>query len=56
MLLFVTGKNKEALVQLENGLNANPKQVKKFIELNPAILQMQPVVELIARYRKKRPE
>lgn len=56
MLLFITGKNKEALVQLESGLNANPKQVKKFIELNPAILQMQPVVELIARYRKKRPE
>lgn len=56
MLLFKIGDKKEALVQLENALLANPKHVKKFIELNPAVLQMQPVVDLIARYKKKKPK
>jgi len=32
----------------------NPKLIKQFIEINPAILQQQQVVELIARYKKKK--
>ena len=53
MFLFECGKIKEGLVILEEGLNLNPKLIKKFIEINPGILQMQKVVELIARYKKK---
>jgi tetratricopeptide (TPR) repeat protein len=54
MFLFAAGKSKEALIQLENGLAVSPKLIKKFIELNPSILQQQPIVELIARYKKKK--
>ncbi len=54
MFLFADGKTKEALLQLENGMAINPKMVKKFIELNPAILQNPKVVEIIARYKKQK--
>lgn len=54
MFLYACGMFKEALVYLENGMSINPKLIKKFIEINPAILQHQPVVELIARYKKKK--
>ncbi|HVX52756.1 MAG TPA: tetratricopeptide repeat protein [Chitinophagaceae bacterium] len=50
--LFAAGKPKEALLQLENGLETAPKLVKKFVELNPAILQNSQVVDLLARYKK----
>ena len=54
MFLFAQGKTKDALLHLENGMVANPKLIKKFIELNPAILQHPQVVEIIARYKKKK--
>ena len=54
MFLFADGKIKEALLQLESGMTANPKMIKKFIELNPAILQHPQVVEIIARYKKQK--
>jgi tetratricopeptide (TPR) repeat protein len=54
MFLYAEGKFKEALLFLENGMAANPKLIKKFIELNPSILQHQQVVEIIARYKKKK--
>jgi tetratricopeptide (TPR) repeat protein len=50
--LFVLGKNKEALLQLEEGMSNAPKLLKKFIELNPSILQNNQVVDIIARYKK----
>jgi tetratricopeptide (TPR) repeat protein len=50
--LFSLGKSKEALLQLELGMDKNAKLVKKFIELNPSILQNQQVVDLIARFKK----
>ena len=49
---FAMSKSKEALLQLELGMSINPKLVKKFIELNPAILQNQQVVDVIARFKK----
>ena len=52
MFLFSLGKSKEALLYLENGMAQNPKLFKKFVAFNPAILQLQPVVELAARYKK----
>ena len=54
MFLFAEGKFKEAALNLENGMAANPKLIKKFIELNPSILQHQQVVEIIARYKKQK--
>ena len=53
-ILFAIGRSKEAIVQLENGMQRNPKLVKKLIELNPAILQSQFVVDIIARFKKRR--
>jgi len=52
--LYASGKPKEALLQLENGLGKAPKLLKKFIELNPSILQNSQVVDLLARYKKSR--
>ena len=53
-ILFVVGRSKEAILLLEDGMQRNPKLVKKLIELNPAILQSQNVVDIIARFKKKR--
>ena len=54
MFLFGYGQVKEALIQLENGMIANPKMLKKFIELNPSILQHPQVVEIIARHKSRK--
>lgn len=54
-ILFAMGKSKEALLQLETGLQRAPKLLKKFIEINPVILQNQAVVDLIATFKRKRP-
>jgi tetratricopeptide (TPR) repeat protein len=48
------GKSRESLVTLERGMNINPKLIKYFLELNPSFLQHQQIVELIARYKKKK--
>ena len=53
-VLFAMGKSKEALLMLEQGMQRNPRLVKKFIELNPAILQNQQVVDIIARFKKRK--
>ncbi|MGG9960707.1 tetratricopeptide repeat protein [Ferruginibacter sp. SUN106] len=53
-ILFAMGKSKEALLQLENGMQRSPKLIKKIIELNPSILQSQQVVDVLARFKKKR--
>ena len=53
-VLYALGRSKEALLQLEMGMARNPKLVKKFIELNPSILQNQQVVDIIARFKKKK--
>lgn len=52
--LFACAKPKEALLQLEQGISIAPKLVKKFIEINPTILQNRQVVDLLARYKKGR--
>jgi len=53
-VLFSKGKSKEALLQLERAMERAPKTLKKFIELNPTILQNQQVVDLIARYKRNK--
>ncbi len=49
---FAMGKSKEALLSLEKALSASTKQLKKFVDLNPAILQNPLVVDLIAQYKR----
>ncbi len=51
-ILFFMGKFKEAILQLEKGMEKSPKLLKKFIELNPSILQNSQVVDVLARYKK----
>jgi tetratricopeptide (TPR) repeat protein len=53
-ILMGCGKSKEAILQLEEAMQKNPKLIKKFIELNPAVLQNQQVVDVIARFKKKK--
>lgn len=53
-MLMALGKIKEALLQLEKGMERSPKLLKKFIELNPAVLQNQSVVDILARFKRKR--
>jgi tetratricopeptide (TPR) repeat protein len=53
-ILIAMGKTKEGLLQLEDALTHNPKQVKHLIELDPSLLQLNAVIEMLARFRKKR--
>ena len=50
--LFALGKSKEALLQLENAMTKSPRLLKKFLELQPSILQNNQVVDIVARYKK----
>lgn len=52
--LFAAGKTKEAILQLEAAMERSPKLLKKFIELNPAILQNQLVVDILARFKRNK--
>lgn len=53
-ILFNMGKSKEAITQLDIAMEKAPKLVKKFIELNPQILQNQQVVDVIAKYKRNK--
>lgn len=53
-ILFAVGKTKEAILQLEAAMEISPRLLKKFIELNPAILQNQSVVDVIARFKRNK--
>ena len=55
-ILFALGKSKEGLLQLELGLQKSPGLIRQFIQLNPALLQHQSIVELIALYKTKNPK
>lgn len=51
-VLFISGKTKEALLQLEIAMTKAPRLLKKFVEMNPGILQNNQVVDIVARYKK----
>jgi tetratricopeptide (TPR) repeat protein len=53
-ILFASEGLKKALLQLESAMGKSPKLLKRFIELNPVILQNQAVVDLIARFKRNR--
>jgi hypothetical protein len=42
------------VLQLEMGMQKNPKLVKKLIELNPSVLQNQMIVDVIAKFKKNK--
>jgi len=41
-------------LQLEEALIRDPKLLKSFVELRPSILQNTQVVDLLARYKRKK--
>ncbi len=51
---FALGRSKEGLLHLEKAMTEAPKLLKKLLELNPVILQYQPVVDIIARHKKNK--
>jgi tetratricopeptide (TPR) repeat protein len=52
-MLFETGKSKEALLQLEKGLQISVSKLKTFTELNPEYLRRSAVMDVIAKHKKK---
>ncbi|MBO9659056.1 MAG: tetratricopeptide repeat protein [Chitinophagaceae bacterium] len=53
-ILLAAGKNKEAVILLEEALHKAPKLLKKFFELSPASLQNQQIAALAARFKSTR--
>lgn len=53
-VLFLQGKSKEALVQLERALKENPRLFNKLSDLVPGLLQRPQVVEILSRYIRKK--
>jgi len=53
-ILFALGKTKEAILQLEKAMEKSPRLLKRFIELNPSILQNQLVVDVVARFKRNK--
>jgi tetratricopeptide (TPR) repeat protein len=53
-IYFALGKTKEGIVQLETALTASPKLLKKLIQLNPALLRHQLIVDVIARNKRSK--
>jgi tetratricopeptide (TPR) repeat protein len=53
-VLFALGKSKEALLQLELGMEVAPRLVKQLLEFSPPLMQNQQVVDVIARHKRKK--
>lgn len=53
-VLFRLHKSKEAIAYLEKGMESSPKLLKKFVEMNPSILQDRQVVDVLTRFKRKR--
>jgi tetratricopeptide (TPR) repeat protein len=53
-ILFIIGKSKEGLILLEQAMLAAPKLLRKFIDIRPSILQNAQVVDVIARFKRRR--
>jgi tetratricopeptide (TPR) repeat protein len=50
-VLFAMGKSKEALLQLQQGLEITPGLVRQFIEMDASLLQHSSVADLISNYK-----
>jgi len=52
-ILLAQGKTKAALLYLAQAMEAAPRTLKKFISLNPSVLQNSKVVDVIAQHKRK---
>ncbi len=50
-ILFEMGKSKEALLQLQLGIQSAPGLIRQFIELNPSLLQHPAVADIISHFK-----
>ena len=53
-ILFAMGRSKEAIQYLERAMEKAPKLLKRFVELNPSILQNQQVVDILAKFKRNK--
>lgn len=53
MFLYTNGKFKEATILLETAMQINPRLLKKFLQMNPSLLNYKQVVDAIAKHKKK---
>src|SRR5215470_12128078 len=53
-ILFALGKSKEAILYLERAMEKAPRLLKRFVELNPSILQNQLVVDILAKFKRNK--
>ena len=53
-VLLALGKSKEAVLQLEHAIQQAPKLLKKFLELNPSVMQHQQIVDVLARSKRNK--
>ncbi|MFI5186911.1 MAG: tetratricopeptide repeat protein [Chitinophagales bacterium] len=53
-ILFAMGKSKEAIQYLERAMEKAPRLLKRFVELNPSILQNQQVVDILAKFKRNK--
>ena len=53
-IYFSMGKVKEAINQLEKGMEKAPKLVKNLIQIHPGILRHPQVVDILARHKRSR--
>ncbi len=53
-VLFGLRQTKEAILNLEKAMEQSPRQLKKFVALNPAILRNQLVVDVLARFKRNK--
>jgi hypothetical protein len=53
-LLFALGRSKEALLVLESAMAESPRMLSRMLDLDPSLMQHPLVVDIIARYRRKR--
>src|SRR5438477_2122323 len=53
-ILFAMGKSKEAILYLERAMEKAPRLLKRFVELNPSILQNQQVVDVLAKFKRNK--
>lgn len=51
-IMFASGKSRDGIVILEKAMEKSPRLLRKFVELNPSILQNRAVVDVIARYKR----
>ncbi|MFM2139337.1 MAG: hypothetical protein RJA57_1644 [Bacteroidota bacterium] len=53
-ILFASGRSREGILQLEAAMEQAPRLLRRLVDLHPAILQHQQVVDLVARFKRNR--